>query len=296
MQDYRQFSLRLSYITYIIGVLFPAVFSISGCGGGSLSDINSVASTSSNTLADTRQARIVNGQLIGQDELPFVKRLFVLDALGQIQALCSGTFISPMHFLTAAHCVISPEEGLIPAERLAVEIRPGEFTLSAGVAPHPAYSPQSIAPSSEFSGLVYFAGDIAIVLVPGYEDEIMPVSTRIAAPGSGILIAGYGTTHESLPSDALLRYGFTQIEAVSMNDGVFYWGFDSLLESNTCYGDSGGPAITQFGPDEPLVLVGVTSGGINGCSPGSISFDTMASHPAYFEFINQVTGGFFAYY
>ncbi len=280
----KTFSFRLGKaFSLSLGVLCLS-FSLSGCGGGD--------STTSNTDEHT-SSRIVNGIAIDQSELPPVKRLF-LNVPGQDpQFLCSGTFISPIHFLTAAHCVVFSGVGQIPAEYLAVEIEPGIIAPASGVASHAGYQPDVTVPSAEIPNLTYFPGDIALVVTSSpYEGPVAPVSTRFPGVGQEILIAGFGQYQSDIPSDQALRYGVTTIDAISMLDGVFYWLFDGFHESNTCYGDSGGPAFVRFAEEEPLVLVGITSGGGPTCEPYSISFDTLVPHPAYIEFINQITVGF----
>lgn len=252
---------------------------VTGCGGSGTSGAQSGESN----------ARIVNGVQIDPSELPFVKRMIATSPDGAI-GTCSGSFISPNHFLTAAHCVIADGVGAIPPENVSVEIEPGQLTAVAGVAVHPGYL-GAAAESAEYPGLIFVPNDIAILLVASpYEGPVIPVSTRSPAFGQTSLIAGYGVTASSeLAADGSLRAGVVQIDLVSATDKEIYWFVDVSAESNTCFGDSGGPQLTQFLPEEPLVLVGLTSFGVPNCESG-YSGNTLVS--GHLDWINLVTGGF----
>lgn len=53
-----------------------------------------------------RITRIANGQQLDQDNYPYVVGLKIEHSDGQIK-FCTGTLLSPLFVLTAAHCIIN---------------------------------------------------------------------------------------------------------------------------------------------------------------------------------------------
>lgn len=278
---------RNSLFSFILCATF-----FTACGGGSANkDNNSEISSPESALEDS--TKIVNGALIDQNDLPPVKRLFVVVPGEEPIFACSGTFISPNHFVTAAHCLNFEGVGTLAPNFIQIETDPGRLVPAVGVATVPEFSHQQyLSPEVQFPVLPF---DLGIVLIAEpYDGPTVPVLSTFPIPGEQIVIAGYGQINTDIPSDQRLRVGLTSIDVVSPNDGAFFWAFDRADESNTCQGDSGGPAFVIRG--DSFVLAGVTSTGAPNCEIGSVSVDTMISHPVYLDFLVQVTGGLFSIY
>lgn len=259
-----------------------SMLSLSACGGSGGGD----GMTGPATPAGASSPRIVNGVPIEPDSLPYVKQMLSVGFDGSVRT-CSGSFISPNHFLTAAHCLMADESGALPPDRYLVEISPGEFVNGVGLAVNPGYT-GSAADSADADDLRYWPNDIGILLVSApYDGPTPPLSTRLPMAGQLSIIAGYGLTATDGTPDGTLRAGLVPIELVSATDGSIYW-FIGEGEANTCFGDSGGPMLLQFAENEPLVLVGVTSSGAPNCESG---YSANVLVPSQLEFINLITGG-----
>lgn len=269
------------------------VLTLGSCsgGGGEASEPQAQA-----TSASGANPRIVNGFVVDQAEFPSIRPLFSLFPDGTPRGLCSGTFISANHYLTAAHCLIDEDGALtgspgsqIPPSQLVVLLQDGRLVSGAGVATHPAYTGAQEG-SSEIPGLVFTRADIGILLVAeGYDGPLPALSTRAPSSGQFTLLTGYGGLSNFTPTDGQLRFGGAAVDLVSAADTSIYWAFNSLDESGTCFGDSGGPQFALFGEGEPSVIVGINSGLIGGCDPISIKANTLV--PAYLDFVNLITGG-----
>lgn len=266
-------------LVFLIGA--SLLLSLSACGG-----------SSSSSEEVHRREKIVNGVEIQDNELPPVARLAFIGEGIEPQFFCTSTFINPYQVLTAGHCILSdPANGGLSVERMGVELRPGVYTPAIAAVVHPEFRLQAFQ-SRELTDTIYVPGDLGIITVAEpYDGPLAAISAEIPFPGQSLLLAGFGRVHSEVEGDDILRIGEVRADYISMQDKTLYWMFDGAHESNTCYGDSGGPAFTQFYPGQPFVIVGVTSGGYPNCEPNAYSFDTLVPHPTYLDWILQVTQG-----
>lgn len=215
--------------------------------------------------------RIRNGAACAQPERSPVVALFVLEQGATRPGLCSGTVVGPRQVLTAAHC--------LPSRTRAVELPRwengaivGAVTASRWVV-HPGYRVESTG----------FFNDAAVVT---FDEDLphprLPVLTGEATTvGQRVYVAGWGAPVLDL------AVGYADLGIVNTSHiGYVYDG----VASNTCSGDSGGPAyrVVQGQP----ALVGITSTGTApDCGPGDRSLYTNLQAEAVLGFLRAEVVG-----
>lgn len=134
------------------------------------------------------------------------------------------------------------------------------------------------------NGIVY--NDVAVLrLRTRASGRVLPLLlSKEVEVGDEVSIFGYGL--DELQNVGYLRRGKTAVESVSASHVVTrYRGFDS----DTCSGDSGGPAIHQYIDSDGVKrrgIVGITSTGtLADCSIGDQSYFINLQDPTVFNFI-----------
>lgn len=227
--------------------------------------------------------RIVNG--VETQAQPATGAL--LEPFGSgFRALCTGTLVGCETFLTAAHCVCPGDTFCTPDPAdFAVYLQHSGIHTAASVGVHPAY---------EFG----VAGDVAVVTISAPQSGIRPVPLNVTAtPGSGTpgTIVGFGVTSGKEDDAGILREG--QVTTGGCDGNVpepehVCWSFESPVgppgqDSNTCFGDSGGPLFIDQGSGPEIA--GITSGGFSAqCDADDLAFD--ANVFVYQGFIQGIGG------
>jgi hypothetical protein len=262
----------------------------------------SVLSVATQAAADVGSApraqrltpRIVNG--VVTSNYPTVGWVAQLDDLGNRIAGCSGTLIGCQTFLTAAHCLCPNGDqascllpGPLSPSNLSVFLQSGGFFSVASTA---------ISPDFLDTGLL---GDIAVVKLLDPVTGIPPTRINATAEplrGSSGMIVGYGGVGGS-PNPAtgvgIKRAGKVVTSGCSSQiPGDFFLcsSFDLPIgppgqDSDTCFGDSGGPLFIDFGSGDTVAAV--TSGGADRtCSPPDLSWSTDVFR--YHAFVENAAG------
>ncbi len=210
---------------------------------------------------------------------------------------CTGTLVQPTVVITAAHCLMTPDQaGFIQADDAQV----GVGVLDARAVPqnkrvdiarftvHPnfAQNPQSDDPSSLGQD-----DDIAVLVLARPVDGL-PVTPILPADrldelvgGTSLVISGYGVNDLRSDAAGVLHIGQTSVVRSSAHEVLAGGGDDA----DTCFGDSGGPAYLDVGGRS--YLVGATSRGANDAPVDCGDRGIYTLVPAYHAWIDEVVAG-----
>ena len=206
---------------------------------------------------------IVNGKTYKGH--PSVGRLIRM--VGAAAASCTATLIGKRTVLTAGHCVS-------PGGNHTFHIAGGSYS-SNKVARHQQYS------STSSGGAQY---DIALIQLNS-EPPVTPSIIAKKAPYAGqkITIIGYGITATGRTDSGTKRIGYNTVYQVTSTQFTFSGASGS--ESNTCSGDSGGPAFAT--EDGREVHLGIHSMASRPCGSRGINTRT----DVFNAWIHQQSGG-----
>jgi secreted trypsin-like serine protease len=197
---------------------------------------------------DIAWAPIVNGEIT--EDYPAVIALYMKGSVAGAGSLCSGTIINDEWVLTAAHCPLTAEDAGGFSEEYSTIFVGDDFLSSESLElsfdewyAHPGYNGVS-----EDVAVFHLAEPSPVEGIPinryGFDETLA---------GESCLFVGFGTNEDGTV-DGLKRE--TEIEVTGVLPTVFYY-YDSY--TMTDHGDSGGPALYDFG--EGQRVVGVTSWG-----------------------------------
>ena len=235
--------------------------------------------TTAALLAAAPAHAITDGELDGNAH-PNVGLMVALNAAGAPMWRCSGTLVSPRHFLTAGHCTYGATRVTIWFDADIDAGRPGNgypFTgqVSGDPMTHPNYP---YAP--------FVMNDVGVVVLdndfgsPPYATlprlgDLDKLAKRRGKQDVTFTAVGYGM-QKSFPDAASWQDQAYRVRMVAtpkllqINVPGFTGDFSMLLSNNansggTCFGDSGGPNFIGTSS----VIGGVTSYGINGNCAGT---------------------------
>jgi secreted trypsin-like serine protease len=211
---------------------------------------------------------------------PNVGLMVALDSAGNPMWRCSGTLVSPRHYLTAGHCTYGASRVTIWFDADVDAGRPGNGYPTAGQVfgtpyAHPDYPTASFVVNDV--GVVVLDNDFG---APPYASlphvgDLDKLATRRGKQDVTFTAVGFGL-QKSFPDAASWKTQSDRIRMLAtpkllqINVPGFTGDFSVLLSNNsstggTCFGDSGGPNFIGGSS----VVGGVTSFGINGNCAGT---------------------------
>jgi Trypsin len=213
---------------------------------------------------------------------PEVGLIMMLDEFDDVIAICSGTLIQPKLVLTAAHCV----DGEVPAVGYAVyfgtdavsEEDPGEIFLTdaESVVFHPDWNPNDLRAGNDI-GLIHLVDEVPIT--PAAIRTQPLTDSDLGAP---VHLVGWGITGGEEDDSGIKRHAFSTLDDIEAELVLV-----GNPETNTCSGDSGGPAFLEVGGVEQVI--GITSFGDVDCA--EIGVSTRVDVFADFIAANSEPGG-----
>lgn len=240
-----------------------------GSGGG---DINSCGDIGLRT-------KIINGTTCQEGSSPLVS--LAIQA-GEDVNLCTGSLVTANKVLTAAHCFQTDAINGITVTGGPVGAGSQRTTVDE-IIPHPGFN---IAPDGTLKN------DIAILtLTKALSLPTFPIfASRQIKSGEELSIYGFGKDEKD--ETGLLKSGRMTVSDISQDNIFAIYTSDS---SNTCTGDSGGPAIFTAERDDGARvtgLIGVTSTGSgDNCNLGERSSFTNLVNPEVLDFIRENVPG-----
>jgi len=246
-----------------------ALFAACGGGGG---DGDGSGGGLSEDACSTLGLKIFNGSACTPaSSSPVVE--FTIESFDGSTALCSGEIISSQHVLTAGHCF----SGQGADVRSITVVAHGTTFQASRFAIHPQYE--------ERLDLAAIFNDVAVIEVDG-DFGIAPLPllvSRVPAANDVIDIFGYGLTENSELGE--LRSGQMRLDDVTPTHLISVFGEDG---SNTCVGDSGGPALMKNAAGQ-VGIVGITSTGSpdSECREGDVSLFLNVQAQSVLDFIRS---------
>ncbi|CAH1991687.1 unnamed protein product [Acanthoscelides obtectus] len=193
-------------------------------------------------LKKSAEARIINGEEVDVKNYPYMVKLFQGRTFN-----CGGTLITQRTVLTAGHCLYDSRTSL-PLEDLEVHLEATrEVIQPSKLIPHELYKLQTYTTPYDIA-VIHLESPSELNTFPALNQQQI-----YQAPGTAVLLLGYGRTESGYPSSNLrgtksFIRSLTEQHQIVISNG----------KSGTCFGDSGSPAII-FDGKMPIV-VGVTSG------------------------------------
>ena len=219
-----------------------------------------------------REVKVLGGTNVAPGQFPWMAALVDAGAKRAIDGMyCGGSVLAPRVVLTAAHClpgVREPELDVVVGRTRMSRESDGERVDVSKILRHPGYDATE---QRNDLALLQLARPVAAtpLALPGATEP------QLAAPGTRVVTAGWGTTSEggdasddlqfvrlTVRSDARCDKQYGDVDA-----GTQVCASSSRAGEDSCQGDSGGPLFAGEGPDARIL--GIVSYGF-GCGRAGV--------------------------
>jgi trypsin len=229
---------------------------------------------------------VVNGEQAAPGSFPYLA--YVEFREGSLGEACSGTVVSSDVILTAAHCVVDEEHGVLrPASGFRVTTGNVDWASPQRVVS--AVSAVAVYPDYTWTGEYAHWGDAAVLELaqPIAAPPVKLASSEAWKAGSAALMVGWGKVASPQQPPSTLHYGSTVVQSAAYcgsKSSHFHSNgqlcvLDTVNHSRSaCNGDSGGPLlIVAPGTTSEPLEIGIASFVVNlNCSPSSPQYYSRA--------------------